>query len=35
MKKMLATILSTATIVGVVASGTKAFATQTIDGREA
>ncbi|MGL9768946.1 hypothetical protein [Enterococcus sp. DIV0806c] len=34
MKKMLATILSTATIVGVVASGTKAFATQTIDGRE-
>lgn len=34
MKKMLAAILSTATIVGVVAGGTTVFATQTIDGRE-
>ena len=34
MKKFVATILSTATIAGVLASGTIAFATQTIDGRE-
>ena len=34
MKKFVAAILSTATIAGVIASGTTAFATQTIDGRE-
>lgn len=34
MKKLVAAILSTATIAGVVASGVTAFATQTIDGRE-
>ncbi|MFS1087206.1 hypothetical protein ACFC90_10975 [Enterococcus casseliflavus] len=34
MKNFVAAILSTATIAGVVASGTTAFATQTIDGRE-
>lgn len=34
MKKFVAAILSTATIAGVVASGTSAFAAQTIDGRE-
>ncbi|MFT0132783.1 hypothetical protein ACMHYK_15565 [Candidatus Enterenecus avicola] len=34
MKKLVAAILSTATIAGVVASGVTAFATQHIDGRE-
>lgn len=34
MKKLVAAILSTATITGVLASGTTAFANQTIDGRD-